>query len=69
MPKYIAGLLLMLSAWAAGPVNYDIVYVRAPRSGDNTYVRFPDVFFPTAMPSCTCEDSTQELSAMIAVLL
>jgi hypothetical protein len=36
---------------AAGPVTYDIVYVRAPRAGNNTYVRFPDVFFPTAMPS------------------
>jgi uncharacterized repeat protein (TIGR01451 family) len=55
MPKYVASLLLVLSALttslAAGPVNYDIVYVRAPRSGDNNYVRFPDVFFPTAMPS------------------
>ena len=55
MPRFIAGLVLMLYALtpslAAGPVNYDIVYVRAPRSGDNNYVRFPDVFFPTAMPS------------------
>src|SRR5579871_232961 len=32
-------------------VSYDVVYVRAPRAGDNTYVRFPDVFYPTAMPS------------------
>ena len=36
---------------AAGPVSYDIAYVRAPCAGDNTYIRFPDVFFPTAMPS------------------
>jgi hypothetical protein len=32
-------------------VPYDIIYVRAPRSGNNTYIRFPDVFYPTAMPS------------------
>src|SRR5260370_37433005 len=55
MPRFIACLLLMLycltSSMAAGPVNYDIVYVRAPRAGDNNYIRFPDVFFPTAMPS------------------
>src|SRR5689334_7063241 len=44
-------LLLPLCLSAAGPVSYDIVYVRAPRAGDNTYIRFPDVFFPTAMPS------------------
>jgi hypothetical protein len=44
-------LLCMPPGLAAGSVNYDIVYVRAPRAGNNTYVRFPDVFFPTAMPS------------------
>ena len=43
--------LLSLPAAAVGPVSYDIVYVRAPRAGDNTYIRFPDVFYPTAMPS------------------
>ena len=36
---------------AAGPVPYDIVYVRAPRAGDDTFVRLPDVFYPTAMPA------------------
>src|SRR5260370_42145852 len=54
MPRFIACLVLMLYAltsdMAAGPVNYDIVYVRAPRAGDNNYIRFPDVFCPTAMP-------------------
>src|ERR1700680_648615 len=39
-----------LSATAQA-VDYDIVYVRAPRRGDNTYGRFPAVFFPTAMPA------------------
>ena len=42
--------LLVLPACVA-QVNYDIVYVRAPRFGDSTYVRLPDVFYPTAMPS------------------
>ena len=45
-------LLCLRLGFAATPVvSYDIVYVRAPRAGDNTYVRLPDVFFPTAMPS------------------
>ena len=35
----------------AGAVPYDIVYVRAPRLGDDTFVRLPDVFHPTAMPT------------------
>src|SRR5260370_42633362 len=38
MPRFIAGLVLMLYALTpgivAGQVNYDIVYVRAPRAGD-----------------------------------
>jgi len=53
MPRFAGGRwfwLLCLPLWA-GPVSYDIVYVRAPRAGDNTYIRFPDVFYPTAMPS------------------
>src|SRR5690242_17343319 len=45
------GLLFLTQAIATSPVPYDIVYVRAPRAGDNTYIRFPDVFYPTAMPS------------------
>lgn len=47
----IWAFLLAVLAQAALPVSYDIVYVRAPRSGDDTYVRLPDVFFPTAMPA------------------
>src|SRR4051794_12289318 len=35
----------------AAVVPYDIVYVRAPRSGATNYVRLPDVFYPTAMPA------------------
>jgi hypothetical protein len=31
---------------AAGPVPYDIVYVRQPRKGDNTHVVWPEVFHP-----------------------
>jgi Hydrazine synthase alpha subunit middle domain/Dockerin type I domain len=44
-------MLALLPLLPAGPVAYDIVYIRAPRAGDTTYVRFPDVFYPTAMPS------------------
>ena len=44
-------LLCLPFGLVAGPVSYDIVYVRAPRAGDNNYVRLPEVFFPTAMPS------------------
>ena len=44
-------MLCLPLSLAAGPVSYSIVYVRAPRAGDNTYIRFPDVFYPTAMPS------------------
>ena len=44
-------LCLPLLMLAASPVNYDIVYVRAPRSGASNYIRLPDVFFPTAMPA------------------
>ena len=51
----VFGLLWLTLALAfsavARPVTYDIVSVRAPRAGDNTYVRFPGVFCPTAMPS------------------
>ena len=41
---------LITVLYAQSAVSYDIVYVRAPRAGDNTYVRLPDVFYPTAMP-------------------
>jgi len=55
MKSAIRRLLWVLAALplglAAGPVSYDIVYVRAPRAGDSNYIRFPDVFFPTAMPA------------------
>jgi len=43
-------LLATAVTLAAGPVSYDIVSVRAPRLGDSTFVRLPDVFAPTAMP-------------------
>src|SRR5437773_2711265 len=52
MFRFGTGYLLATAlGFAALPVNYDIVYVRAPRAGNTTYIRFPDVFFPTAMPS------------------
>ncbi|SPF43833.1 exported hypothetical protein [Candidatus Sulfopaludibacter sp. SbA4] len=55
MKSAIRRLLWVLAALplglAAGPVSYDIVYVRAPRAGDSNYIRFPDVFFATAMPA------------------
>src|SRR5215475_3826548 len=44
-------LCLPLLMLAASPVNYDVVYVRAPRSGNTNYIRLPDVFYPTAMPA------------------
>lgn len=47
-------LLLVFALRAAGsaataPVDYDIVYVRMPRAGDSTFVRFPEVFNPVAV--------------------
>ena len=53
-PRVLLSLLLWLTCAAstlAGPVPYDIAYVRAPRAGDDTFVRLPDVFHPTAMPA------------------
>ena len=46
-------LLLTISSSiaAAAPLDYDIVYVRAPRARDDTFVRLPDVYLPTAMPA------------------
>ena len=46
----LCGAIAAPAAQAAA-VPYDIVYVRAPRAGDDTFVRLPDVFFPTAMPA------------------
>ncbi|MEO8103187.1 MAG: hypothetical protein ABI790_11705, partial [Betaproteobacteria bacterium] len=53
MRKPLLLILLWLTAVGAfaGPVPYDIVYVRAPRLGNDTFVRLPDVFYPTAMPA------------------
>lgn len=41
--------LLMLHDVYAAPVNYDIVYVRAPRYGDTTIADWPEVISPTKM--------------------
>lgn len=38
--------LLTSDLFAAPPVNYDIVYVRQPRYGDNTNTTWPEVFHP-----------------------
>ena len=38
VPSFIAVL------YAQSAVSYDIVYVRAPRAGDSTYVRLPGCF-------------------------
>ena len=56
MVSRLCALFLTLFAAAAvaasaAPIPYDIVYVRAPRMGDDTFVRLPDVFYPTAMPA------------------
>ena len=51
---FILGLVLAcatsLQAQAQGPppVPYDIVYVRAPRAGDNAFVELPEVLFPVS---------------------
>lgn len=48
-------LMLFLFLCAALPVSaqvpeidYDIVYVRAPRAGDNNFVELPEVFYPVS---------------------
>ncbi len=48
---FILGLLLLMQdqAFATTPaVNYDIVYIRAPRFGDNQRTYIPEVDFPTS---------------------
>lgn len=42
-------VLLMLHDACAAAVNYDIVYVRAPRYGDSTIADWPEVINPTKM--------------------
>ena len=51
-----APLLCILTSAAAfcQAVNYDIVYVRAPRYGDTTDTKWPEVFDPIKMEGC-CE--------------
>ena len=44
-----AALLSPLFDAMAAPVNYDIVYVRAPRYGDTTIADWPEVINPTKM--------------------
>jgi hypothetical protein len=47
--KYFLSLLLLFllsDAFAGQPVNYDIVYVRQPRYGDNTNTTWPEVAHP-----------------------
>jgi Hydrazine synthase alpha subunit middle domain len=49
---FLASLLFLLFAWqeaCAAVVNYDIVYVRAPRYGDTKIADWPEVFNPTKM--------------------
>lgn len=53
-PWSFAAVLFMVlfGTWSdamAAPVNYDIVYVRAPRYGDSTIADWPEVFSPTKM--------------------
>jgi hypothetical protein len=39
--------LMLYDAAAQSAVNYDIVYVRAPRYGDSTFTKWHEVFHPT----------------------
>lgn len=39
----------LTDVWAQSAVNYDIVYVRAPRYGDNVFAKWAEVFHPTHM--------------------
>ena len=43
------GLFASLSSTLAAAVNYDIVYVRQPRYGDNTNTTWPEVFHPARL--------------------
>jgi hypothetical protein len=43
------GLFASLSSTLAAVVNYDIVYVRQPRYGDNTNTIWPEVFHPARL--------------------
>jgi len=45
----LIGCLLGQQVLHAASVDYDIVYVRAPRYGDNTNTRWPEVFTPIRM--------------------
>src|SRR5215470_15208205 len=44
-----AGLLCVVSQVAAGPVPYDIVYVRQPRFGDSVNTTWPEVAQPASI--------------------
>lgn len=44
-----AATLLSIADAVAQAVNYDIVYVRAPRAGDTVLTEWPEVFNPTKM--------------------
>jgi hypothetical protein len=48
-PMYLLILLGLLFATTAYAVNYDIVYVRAPRYGDTNNTNWPEVKDPTQM--------------------
>jgi hypothetical protein len=43
---FLLVLFLLTDAFASPPVNYDIVYVRQPRYGDNTNTTWPEVAHP-----------------------
>ena len=53
--KWFALFLFLLVSFASLPstlaatVNYDIVYVRQPRYGDNTNTTWPEVFHPARL--------------------
>ena len=46
---WVALLALTLSASSEAAVNYDIVYVRAPRFGDNENSLWPEIFHPARL--------------------
>src|SRR6266849_3902551 len=45
----LSSVFLLLASASTPVVNYDIVYVRAPRYGDTRQSRWPEIFRPAAL--------------------
>ena len=62
----LMAMSLAVFAQAAPVVDYDIVYVRQPRAGDNEQILWPEVFHPAGIePGCDLmllhPDGTEEI--------